>query len=327
MADDKSVHVQANDEGEAATPAEGDITADQDRRLSYLFNTTATWSILGFRDAISEARREGTTMPKTGERIIQQGEHFSRAAITSFLDSYGQRAERFGFKNRREGFGLKKGQKRPAQPRAIKRESSIWVPAPRVQYQMDLADYDRYMKFTSDGEYDTDVDKTVPRIGLRWALGVIDVNSRYAMVVPLRNREQHEGSDLRNAFLHIMSVMGTPERLNADREFQHTWWREWAEKNDVALQLSDPDNAINNKNAIIESFWKVFTKIIVKFEYMRKPWGQIVPKLLNAYNTKKHFTTHERPIDIWKGKVANRQTIQVAKPSPSSRRATLCGYA
>jgi hypothetical protein len=313
---ERSVRIgQEEDASDARRSSADDLTADQSLRLGYLFENTAAWSILGFRDAITQARRDGTTLPGTDKPVIKPGERFSRATVTSFLNSYGERDERFGQQNRREGFGLKKGEKRPDKPRSIKRESSIWVPAPRVQYQMDIAYYNHYMKFDENGDYDTSLTAAeTPKNSYAYALGVIDVNSRYAMVVPLRNRNQGPGSDLREGFLKIMAEMGVPERMNADNEFKHAWWKQWAEENDVAWQLSDPDNAINNKNAIIESFWKVFTKIIVKFQFLHTPWNEMLDKLLQAYNTKKHFTTHERPIDIWKGEVPNRQTIQVAQP-------------
>lgn len=324
-----------------------DISAGLNQRLQYLFRTTASWSVRGMQDAIDDARRNGTTMVinRKGDRrpIIRPDERVPRKALMKALQSFGGNkrdnlVSEYNSSKRSARFGRKKGQKVPKTPTSFRYRSSIWVPAPRVQYQMDIV-------------YNTLFE------GANYAMGVIDVNSRFAVVKAL---EGLDNATKERAFLEIMEEMGPPERLNVDNEFDTEWMRAWARDNNVELILSDPDNAINNKNAIIESFWKVWRKILQKMAPLRDtsqqqaalqaineatdgraaaegrvptageienkgepasngqrgyPWESRLPQMLAAYNNKKHFTTKEKPIDIWNGSVPNRQTIQVAKPA------------
>lgn len=94
----------------------------------------------------------------------------------------------------------------------------------------------------------------------------------------------------------------------------------------MSLFFSNPDE-YTNKNAIIESFWKPFAKITKKWLLVNDAgpndeegnptnsadWATHIQDILKMYNTKRHFTTHEKPVDIFEGRTANRQTIVVAK--------------
>lgn len=265
------------------------LTADQIERLQALFETSSATSIRSFLDTIRDAKRSGS-------RWIKAGETFTRPDIVSFFEQYEDKDREAMMpthkKARRRGFG---DRKQPTVLQRPKEESSIWVPAPRMQFQIDLKDLKKW------------------KYGVwRYTIGCIDVNSRYAMVVPLKFKKE---SELKRGFFEIIEHMGVPERLNGDREFDMPWVKQWANENDVQLFFSNPKE-YTNKNAIIEAFWQPWAKIVKKWLVTNpkrsKDWLNAVPELVEQYNDHKHFTTHEKPADVFEGRAANRQTIVVA---------------
>lgn len=282
------------------------LTADQVERLETIFVQSADTTLKGFLQTVRDAKRDGNPN-------IKPGENFSSKQLLSFLKSYGDDALEMinpqpGIQRRRGGYGepwdedRKERARRGLGPRYPKKESSIWVPSPRMLYQMDIKDLGSYKR--EEGEED------FIRGDLRYTLGCIDVNSRFAQVQLIPTRSE---ANLKEAFEKIMDVMGPPERLNADQEFNQQWVHDWADENNVVLFFSNP-NEYTNKNAIIEAFWKPWSKIVRKFTIITGgDWTTHLDELIDSYNNRRHFTTHEKPVDVFEGRVPNRQTIVVAQ--------------
>lgn len=178
-------------------------------------------------------------------------------------------------------------QKRP------KYENTIYTAAPRNQYQVDLMIYNRF-KF---GPY-------------QYIIGVIDVNSRYVQCLPITSRQQLDDGAMFLAFKQIMKKMGPPKHLDSDNEFASAPIRSWCKQNGVKLYLSFADEAIDNKNALIESFWKTLAKrLAVRRRQGLTNWPSDLGKVIAQYNRTKHSTTGAKPIDVWEGRDVNKQNI------------------
>jgi hypothetical protein len=74
------------------------------------------------------------------------------------------------FLSKQASVQIGKAHKRP------KVESSVWASHPRLQYQADLINLQRFKAR-----------------GVQYALCVIDINSRYAQVEPINSRKQNSG--------------------------------------------------------------------------------------------------------------------------------------
>jgi transposase InsO family protein len=103
---------------------------------------------------------------------------------------------------------------------------------------------------------------------------------------------------------------GKPVNMNIDdgKEFVYKPFVNYCKENDIKLWISDPEQT--NKNAIIERFHRTLRNLILKYEVANgKSYIDILPSLVENYNSTFHKTLEENPIDIWKGRKTNQQNI------------------
>lgn len=178
-----------------------------------------------------------------------------------------------------------------------KKFTSIVAPAPRANYQVDLLDLQKYSKFNR---------------GFKYMFNAVDVHSRYAYSVPIKTKGV---DDVVGAFQKVMKVMGIPKNLNTDLEKAILGGKFQAmlkEKNIKHWQV-DPD--FKRNNAIVERFNRTIRSVLQKYFYSKdtKNWVDILPDLLENYNSTEHSTIKAKPIDVWNNKDNNKQKLKFPK--------------
>jgi len=147
----------------------------------------------------------------------------------------------------------------------------------------------------------------------KYLLTCIDVHSRFVFVEPMKTKS---GDVVFTAFKKFMKSYGIPKNLNVDvgSEFTFKPFVTYCEKNNIQLWYSNPEQ--ENKNSIIERFHRTLRNLILRFEIANgKSYIDILPNLIENYNSTKHKTIKARPIDVWNGDDMNRQTIKISIPS------------
>ena len=176
---------------------------------------------------------------------------------------------------------------------------TIIAKGPRDQYQADLLDLKAYTKFNK---------------GNRYLWNVIDVYSRFAFSLPLKSKKEE---DVIDAMEQTLKVMGKPTNLNTDLEsailgkkFQNV-----LKEQGIKHWQHNPNDDKKNMS-IVERFNRTIRDVLVKYFYTRdtKNWLDILPDLLNNYNSTYHSTIKQNPIDVWKKIKVNSQTQKNAPP-------------
>ena len=173
--------------------------------------------------------------------------------------------------------------------------NTIYAPFNRYGYQMDIMVYDRY-------EYQ----------GYKYVLCVIDVHSRYASCKALTNMNM---TTIMKNVKEILDDMGIPQNINCDNQFNKKAFLDYCKENNIIPHFSDPEEL--NKNAIIERFHRTLARLIQRWrEATRKyDWYKVLPELVENYNTAYHKTIEAIPIEVWKGKANNKQTVNRVETS------------
>jgi hypothetical protein len=143
--------------------------------------------------------------------------------------------------------------------------------------------------------------------GYKYLLTCIDVFSRYVVVEPLKTKT---GDVVLEAFKKIIKTMKPCNNLNVDEgsEFIYDKFKQYCNNNGITVWYSNPEQS--NKNAIIERFHRTLRNLLLKYTTATgKPYIDILPKLIDNYNTTFHRTIKQEPKDIWEGKATNRQKI------------------
>ena len=183
------------------------------------------------------------------------------------------------------------------QPKYKKQFTTIKTSAPREQYQVDLIDLTKYSKFNK---------------GYKWMFNAVDVYSRYAFSVPTKTKDN---DDCVAAFRKIMDVMGKPVNLNTDLEkaILGNEFQAMLKKNGIKHWPVDPER--KRTNSIVERFNRTIRSVLQKYFYTRdtKNWVDILPDLLQNYNSTVHTTTKQRPVDVWNGEAENEQKVRFPK--------------
>ena len=131
--------------------------------------------------------------------------------------------------------------------------------------------------------------------GFRYMLNVIDVFSKFAWSIPLKDKK---GITVLNAFKQIEKESGRiPKHIWVDegKEFYNRNIDEWLKENNIIRYSTHGEH----KSAVVERFnrtlktnmWKRFTA-----ENTRN-WIDMLNKLMSEYNNRKHSTIKMTPIE------------------------------
>ena len=161
----------------------------------------------------------------------------------------------------------------------------------RTNFQLDIIIYDRWQ-----------ID------GYKYILCCIDVYSRFVQCRAMTNREM---KNIMEKFKSIIQVMGIPENINCDNEFNKKEFNNYAEQNNIKMWYSQPNEI--NKNVIIERFNRTISeKIGIWREGSRlRKWYLFLNNLVKNYNNSVHSTTKNTPNDILFKKAHNEQEIKI----------------
>lgn len=166
---------------------------------------------------------------------------------------------------------------------------TIISPSVRNNYQMDIM----YLPFPAQNK------------NFKYLLTCIDVYSRFAFVIPLKNKQ---GDDVFHAFKIMITKYGKPKNLNVDvgSEFTYKPFKEFCEKNNITLFFSNPEQ--ENKNSIIERFHRTLRNLLLKYSIATdKAYINVLQTLVSNYNNTHHSTIDATPISIWNKENKNRQ--------------------
>jgi transposase InsO family protein len=133
------------------------------------------------------------------------------------------------------------------------------------------------------------------------------VYSRFVDVEALKTKT---GDVVLKAFQKIVGRMGVCKNLNCDEgsEFVYKPFVKYCEDNDITVWMSDPEQ--ENKNAVIERWHRTLRGLILKYVLIKsKSYIDVLPMIIKNYNGTEHRTIHNKPIDVWEGRVRPEQDV------------------
>jgi len=136
----------------------------------------------------------------------------------------------------------------------------------------------------------------------KYLLTCIDVFSKRADVIPLKERDQQTVAD---AFDKILSHMGIHKTIYSDQgsEFKNATLQKILEKHHIQIIFALAHAPF------IEAFNKTIKYKLVKYMKLHntKNWSEFLQPVLDAYNNTKHSATGVTPIDV-----SSKNEIQIA---------------
>ena len=207
---------------------------------------------------------------KLYRRMIKDGIKVTRKQIKDFIE-------------KQETHQILRQTKKP------KKFNSIVAGAKNNIWQIDCIIYDRF-------EYHK----------YKYILCVVDVYTRYAMCSALTNMK------IDNIISHlkeIIKVNGKPNNITCDNQFNNTLFNEFAEKEDIKMFYTQPDEI--NKNAIVERFNKTLAMRLQQWRTSTKryDWYKVLHSIVKNYNNTYHRTIKHTPQEIWNEEEYNDQDI------------------
>lgn len=131
--------------------------------------------------------------------------------------------------------------------------------------------------------------------GYKYLLTVIDIFSKYAWAVPVK---QKTGSEVASAMKSVLQQGRIPKNLHTDRgkEFYNTSFQSLMKQYNINLYSTYS----NLKASICERFNRTLkNKMWMQFSLRGKyKWLDILPELLTEYNNSKHRTIGMKPKDV-----------------------------
>ena len=132
--------------------------------------------------------------------------------------------------------------------------------------------------------------------GFRFLLCVIDIYSKHAWVVPLKDKK---GISIVNAFQSILKNSNRkPNKIWVDKgsEFYNRSMKSWLEKNDIEMYSTHNEG----KSIVPERFIRTLKNKIYKHmtSISKNVYIDKLDDIVNEYNNTKHRTTKTKPIDV-----------------------------
>ena len=131
--------------------------------------------------------------------------------------------------------------------------------------------------------------------GFRYLLNIIDVFSKYAWSVPLKDKK---GLTVEEAFKQIVQQSGRiPKHIWVDegKEFYNKNMNEWLQKNNITRYSTHGEH----KSAVVERFNRTLKEIMWKrfTAQNTRRWIDMLDKLLHEYNNNFHSTIGMTPTE------------------------------
>ena len=127
----------------------------------------------------------------------------------------------------------------------------------------------------------------------KYLLTCVDVFSKKADVIPLKERDQDTVTD---AFSQILSHIGIPKTIYSDQgsEFKNTSFQKLLDKHNIQIIF-----ALGHA-PFVEAFNKNIKGKLIKYMrlHITKNWSDFLPQELNAYNNTKHSATGVAPNNV-----------------------------
>ena len=132
--------------------------------------------------------------------------------------------------------------------------------------------------------------------GCRFLLCVINIYSKYAWVVPLKNKK---GVSIVNPFQSILNKSNRkPDKIWVDKgsEFYNRLMKSWLENNDIERYSTHNEG----KSVVAERFIRTIINKIYKHmtSISKNVYIGKLGDIVNEYNNTKHRTTKMKPIDV-----------------------------
>ena len=132
--------------------------------------------------------------------------------------------------------------------------------------------------------------------GFRFLLCVIDIFSKYAWVVTLKDKK---GVSIVNAFQSILDdSKRKPNKIWVDKEseFYNRSMKSWLQDNDIVLYSTH----IEGKSVVVERFIKTLKNKSYKYmtSVSKNVYIDKLDDIVNEYNNTYHRTIKMKPIDI-----------------------------
>ena len=132
--------------------------------------------------------------------------------------------------------------------------------------------------------------------GFRFLLCVIDIYSKYAWVVPVKDKK---GVSISNAFRSILNKSNKkPNKIWVEKgsEFYNRSMKSWLEKNDTEMYSTHNEG----KSVVAENFNRIIKNNIYKHmtSISKNVYIDKLDDIVNEYNNTKDRTTRMKPIDF-----------------------------
>ena len=132
--------------------------------------------------------------------------------------------------------------------------------------------------------------------GVKYLLCVIDLYSKYAFVIPLKDKK---GINIVNAFDKIMKQSNRkPNKIWVDQgsEFYNNVFKKWLSDNDIIMYSTYNEG----KSVVAERFIRTLKNKLYKHMTAtgKNVYYDVLDDVVNKYNNTKHSTIKMKPIDI-----------------------------
>jgi transposase InsO family protein len=169
-----------------------------------------------------------------------------------------------------------------SKPNPVRIQQPIVASRPHERWQMDLIDMSNHSRVNN---------------GHHWILTVIDVFTKYAWAVPLKNKR---GPTVANALADILEEHEAPSILQCDngKEFRNKYVRELLEEHNIKQLFSQAYKP--STNGCVERLNQTLKRMIFQHftHFETKKWNDVLPEFVENQNTAVHSTTRKTPTEL-----------------------------
>ena len=132
--------------------------------------------------------------------------------------------------------------------------------------------------------------------GIKYLLCVIDLHSKYAFVIPLKDKK---GISIVNGFNKVIKQSNRkPNKIWVDQggEFYNNVFKKWLSDNDIIMHLTYNEG----KSVVAERFTKTSKNKLYKHMTAtgKNVYYDVLDDVVNEYNNTKHSTLKMKPMDV-----------------------------